>query len=183
MDKAVGIAEFQSIAKGIAMLDTMTKRANIRIIENKIVCSGKFFVVVAGEVADVEAAIGLLEGLPESELVGAQVISRLEDGVIDKINSKIDRDSITAIGVIETRNVYSGLYGANFIKKSSDVDILTIALTFGLGGKSLVVFTGDIASVRNGIEAAKANLEDPEDIVFDGAMASPSREVVENLFR
>lgn len=183
MSRALGIAEFRSIAKGIEMLDTMTKKANVKIVENRIVCIGRFFVIVSGEVADVTAAIDTLDGLSDSDLVGCKVIPRLEPGVTDKINGKMIRENISAIGVIETRDINSGLYGANFIKKSSDVEIIRISLTLGLGGKALVVFTGDIASVRNGIEVAKQNLEDPKDIVYAGAIASPSQEVIENLFK
>lgn len=183
MSKALGIAEFESIAKGIEMLDAMTKKSNVKIVENKIVCIGKFLVIVSGEVADVNAAINTLDGLSDSELIGSKVIPRLEPGVTDKINGKMIRENISAIGVIETRDVNSGLYGANSIKKSSDVEIIRISLTFGLGGKALVIFTGDIASVRHGIEVARENLEDPEDMIYAGAIASPSQELIENLFK
>lgn len=182
MSRALGIAEFKSIAKGIEMLDTMTKVANVKIVENRIVCIGRFFVVVSGEVADVQAAIDSLDGLPSSELMGCNVIPRLEPGVTEKINGKIDRENISAIGVVETRNIHSGLYGANFIKKSSDVEILRISLTLGLGGKAYVIFTGDIASVRNAIEVAAQNV-DAKDIVSSAAIASPSQEFIENLLR
>lgn len=182
MGQALGLAEFKSIAKGIEMLDTMTKRANVSIVENRIVCVGKFFVVVSGEVADVTAAIEAAKELSGSELVGAKVIPSLADGVIEKINGKIDREKITALGVVESRNVYSGLYAANYIRKSSSVEILRISMTLGLGGKALVIFTGDIASVRNAIDVASEKVNDT-DIVSAVAIPSPSKEFIENLFR
>ena len=183
MSNALGVAEFRSIAKGIEMLDEMTKKANVKIVENRIVCIGRFFVIVSGDVADVTAAIDTLDGLPDSELIGCKVIPRLEPGVTERINGKIERENISAIGVVETRDIHSGLYGANSIKKSSSVEILRISLTLGLGGKALVIFTGDIASVRNGIEAARESMEDPKNIVSAAAIASPSEEFVQNLLR
>ena len=183
MNLALGIAEFRSIAKGIEILDTMTKKANVKIIENRIVCIGKFFVIIAGEVADVKAAMDTLNVLSDAELVGAKVIPRIEDGVIDKINGKMLRENISAIGVLETRDINSGLYAANFIKESSNVEIIRISFTLGLGGKSLVIFTGDIASVKHGIEVARDNLKDPKAIIYAGAIASPSKELIENLFQ
>lgn len=183
MGQALGVAEFKSIAKGIEMLDTMTKKANIKIVENKIVCIGKFFVIVSGEVADVTAAIEALDGLSDSELVGAKVIPSLADGVIEKINGKIVRENITALGVVETKDLNSGLYCGNYIKKSSNVEILRISLTLGLGGKALVIFTGDIASVRNGIDIANEKVKNPNDIISAVAIPSPSEEFIENLFR
>lgn len=182
MDLALGLAEFKSIAKGIEMLDTMTKRANVKIVENRIVCIGKFFIVISGEVADVTAAISSLDGLPSTELVGSKVIPRLEPGVTEKINARIESDKILALGVVETRDVNSGIYSANYIKKSSDVDILRVSMTLGLGGKSLVIFSGDIASVRNGIDVTKERLGD-KDIVSAVAIPSPSEEFKEKLFK
>ncbi len=183
MGQALGLAEFKSIAKGIEMLDTMTKQANIKIVENRIVCIGKFFVVISGEVADVTAAIDSLSDLSESELVGAKVIPSLADEVIEKINGKIIRENIRSIGVVEARSVHCGLYAANYIKKSSNVDILRISLTLGLGGKSIVIFTGDIASVRNGIDVAREKLSDPKDIISAVAIPSPSQEFIDNFFK
>ncbi len=183
MNLALGIAEFRSIAKGIEMLDIMTKKSNVKIIENRIVCIGKFFIILSGDVAAVKAAIDTLADLSDSELVGSKVIPRIEAGVIDKINGKMIRENISAIGVLETRDINSGLYAANYIKKSSNVEIIRISFTLGLGGKSLVIFTGDIASVKNGIEVARDNLEDPKAIVYSAAIASPSKELIENLFR
>lgn len=183
MSNALGVAEFRSIAKGIEMLDEMTKKANIRIVENRIVCIGRFFVIISGDVADIRAAIDSLGDLPESELIGCKVIPRLEPGIIEKINGKIDRENISAIGVVETRDIHSGLYSANSIKKASSVDMLRISLTLGLGGKALVVFTGDIASVRNGIEVAKETIDNPKNIVSAAAIASPSEEFIKNLLR
>ena len=183
MGQALGVAEFRSIAKGIEMLDNMTKQANIKIVENRIVCIGKFLVMISGEVADVSAAIESLSGLPDTELVGAKVIPSLAEGVIEKINGKIERDNITALGVVETKDMNSGLYCANYIKKSSDVEILRISLTLGLGGKALVIFTGDIASVQNGIDIAKEKVANPSDIVSAVAIPSPSQEFTDNFFK
>ena len=100
-----------------------------------------------------------------------------------KINGKIVRDNIQALGVVETRNLNSGLYCGNYIKKSSNVEILRIALTLGLGGKALVIFTGDVASVRNGIDIAKAKISNPKDIVSAVVIPSPSQEFIQNLFK
>ena len=183
MGQAIGIAEFKSIAKGIEMLDLMTKKASIKIIENRIICMGKFFCVISGEVADVTAAIDSVKELSSDLLVGAKVIPSLADDVINKINAKIDRNNIRAIGVVETRDTNSGLYCANYIKKSSQVEILRVSITLGLAGKSIVIFTGDIASVKNGIEVAKEKVKDPKDMVAAVAVPSPSEEFIENLFK
>lgn len=181
MGIAIGIAEFKSIAKGLEVLDKMTKASSVKIVDNRMVCVGKFFVVVSGEVADVQAAISTAEELSGQHLVGSKVIPSLMEGVTEKINAKISRDDITALGIVEAKDLNSGLYAANYIKKYSQVELLKISLTLGLGGKSLVIFTGDIASVKNAIEVAEEKLHDPSKIIASAAIASPSREFIDNF--
>jgi microcompartment protein CcmL/EutN len=182
MGTAIGVAEFKSIAKGVEMLDLMTKKAAIKIVDNRTVCIGKFFVIISGDVADVTASIDEVVDKSGPELVGAKVIPSLADGVADKINAVIDRSNINALGIVETKDLSTGLYCANYIKKSSEVTILRISLTLGLGGKALVIFTGDVASVRNGIEIAKEKAKDPEKIVAAVEIPSPSKELIEKMF-
>jgi microcompartment protein CcmL/EutN len=183
MGMAIGIAEFKSIAKGVEMLDMMTKRAAVKIVDNRAICVGKFFVIISGDVADVSAAIDAVTENSGPELVGAKVIPSLADGVAEKINAQIDTTDIGAIGIVETKDINTGLYCANYIKKSSQVTILRISIQFGMGGKAVVLFTGDVASVNNGIEVAKEKAHDSEKIIAAVAIPSPSKELVSNLFK
>lgn len=181
MGKAVGLAEFNSIAKGLEMLDKMTKKADVKIVENRVVCIGKFFIMVSGLVADVESAINEVVEESGKYLVESKVIPSIMEGVLEKINAKIDRKDVRALGIVEARNVSIGLYCSNYIKKFSNVDILKISLTYGLGGKAFVVFSGDLSSVESGIAVAKDKVGDPSKVVSAVVIPSPSREFIENF--
>ncbi|MDO5707367.1 MAG: BMC domain-containing protein [Andreesenia angusta] len=184
MGIALGVAEFKSIAVGLDMLDKMTKTATIEIVDNRIVCIGKFLITVSGEVADVQSAINRAKEETGSSLIAAEVIPSVMDGVIEKINARIDRDNISSIGIFETKTLSSGILCANKIKKTSQVELLRVSLTLGLGGKSLIVFTGDIASVKAALEAAKGELSDKNELnklVSDIAIASPSQSFIEKF--
>lgn len=184
MSVAIGVAEFKSIAYGLEMLDKMTKTASIDIVDNRTICIGKFLVTISGEVADVEAAINAVKEEDNNLLAIAEVIPRVMYGVIEKINARIDRNDIQSIGVFEAKNLSLGMLCANEIKKTASVELLKINLNLGLGGKSVVVFTGDIASVRSSISAALDLLESEglgKEVVCTSAIASPSREFIENF--
>lgn len=180
MGKAIGVIEFRSIGKGIEATDAMTKRAEIKILDNRMICIGKYFVIVTGEVAAIKDAIDEGERIAGDTLVGSNVIASVADGVLEKINASFDRKNIQALGIFETKDLTSGIYGANYIKKSSNVELLKIALTLGLGGKAIVLFTGDVSSVTNALEIAREKI-DPLKIVSAINIPSPSEELISNL--
>lgn len=181
MGMAIGLAEFKSIAKGMEMTDKMTKKSDIKIVENKIVCVGKFFVVISGDVSDVQSAIDVVVDSVDNGLVAAKVIPSLMDGVAEKVNAKISRDDINALGIIESKDIASGFYCANYIKKFSDVELLRISMSFGMGGKALVIFTGDLSSVQSGLDVARERVSDPSKLVEAVVIASPSKEFIDNF--
>lgn len=184
MNVAIGVAEFKSIAVGLDMLDKMTKTSSIDIIDNRTLCIGKFLITISGEVADVQAAIDRVKEEAGSSLIVAGVIARVMDGVVEKINARIDRTNISAIGVIETQNLSTGIICANTVKRTAQVELLRVSLTMGLGGKSVVTFTGDIASVRAALSAAESELEEMNingKILASAAIASPSESFIEKF--
>lgn len=180
MGKAIGVIEFRSIGKGIEATDAMTKRADVNIIDNRMICIGKYFVMITGEVAALKDAVEEGEFIAGDTLVGSKVIPSVADGVLEKVNAKFDSSDIKALGIFETKDLASGVYGANYIKKSSEVELLKLSLTLGLGGKALVLFTGDVAAVNSALDVAKEKVG-LEKIVSAINIPSPSQELISNL--
>jgi len=181
MGKAIGVIEFKSIGKGIESTDAMLKCADVSVIESKMVCIGKYFVIITGEVAAVSDSIKAGEEVGGDSVIGAAVVPSVADGVLEKVNAKIVKDNIQALGILETKDLLYGIYGANYIKKSSDVDLLRVSIALGLGGKCVVIFTGDIASVENSLQVAVERIGDDSKIVSAVAIPSPAKELVDSL--
>lgn len=181
MGKAIGVIEFKSIGKGIESTDAMLKCADVSVLESKMVCVGKYFVIITGEVAAVSDSIKAGEEVAGDSVIGAAVVPSVADGVLEKVNAKIVKDNIQALGILETRDLLYGIYGANYIKKSSDVDLLRVSIALGLGGKCVVIFTGDIASVENSLQVAVERIGDDSKIVSAVAIPSPAKELVDSL--
>lgn len=181
MGKAIGVIEYNSIGKGIESLDAMLKCADVSVIESKMVCIGKYFVIITGEVAAVSDSIEAGKEIGMDAVIGAAVVPSVADGVLEKVNADIVKDNIQALGILETKDLLYGVYGANYIKKSSDVDLLRVSITFGLGGKCVVLFTGDVASVENSLEVAVEKIGDGSKIVSAIAIPSPAKELVDSL--
>jgi len=181
MGKAIGVIEYNSIGKGIESVDAMLKCADVSVIESKMVCVGKYFVIITGEVAAVSESIRTGEASAGNAVLGAQVIPSVADGVLEKVNASIDKTNIQSIGIFETKDIADGVYGANAIKKSSSVDLLRVSFSLGLGGKCVVLFTGDVSSVQNAIDVACAKVGDESKIVSAVTIPSPAKELVDTL--
>lgn len=180
MGKAIGVIEFKSIGKGIEATDAMTKRADVKILDNRMICIGKYFVMITGEIAALKDAIEEGERIADNNLIASKVIASVADGVLEKINAKFDSSDVKALGIFETKDLASGVYGANYIKKSSNVELLKISLTLGLGGKAIVLFTGDVSAVNSALDVAREKVND-EKVVSAINIPSPSAELIANL--
>jgi microcompartment protein CcmL/EutN len=60
---SIGLIELTSVASGFQVCDTMLKAANVELILSRSICSGKYMVMVRGEVGAVEAAVSAGAGL------------------------------------------------------------------------------------------------------------------------
>tara|TARA_Y100000588_G_C14132458_1_gene872254 strand:- start:110 stop:655 length:546 start_codon:yes stop_codon:yes gene_type:complete len=181
MGKAIGVIEYSSIGKGIESLDAMLKCADVCVIDSRMVCVGKYFVVITGEVAAVTNSLKAGVECAGTYVIGSKVVPSVAEGVLEKINASIEKDKIRALGILETKDLAYGVYGANAIKKSSSVDLLKVSMQLGLGGKCIVLFTGDVASVQNALEVAKEKIGDSKRVISAVAIPSPAPDLVKSL--
>ena len=56
-DRAIGLIELTSIAAGFLVADTMLKSSNVQLLLSRSICSGKYMVLIGGDVAAVGAAV------------------------------------------------------------------------------------------------------------------------------
>ena len=54
---SIGLIELSSVATGFGVEDAMLKAAKIQLLLARSICSGKFLIVVAGDVTSVAAAV------------------------------------------------------------------------------------------------------------------------------
>ena len=58
MQRAIGMVEFTSIARGIYVADQMVKVSEVEIVSSTTSCPGKYITIVTGDVAAVETSAG-----------------------------------------------------------------------------------------------------------------------------
>ena len=152
---ALACVELTSIARGIRVCDEMAKRADIRVLEAVTICPGKYLVVIAGEVEQVEQSYN--RGL---EVAGPAVVDKLflpnaHEQLIPAIEAIGQATEVDSAGVVETFAAASGILAADAACKRANVQLLELRLARGIGGKAFFTLTGDQADVEAAVAAAE----------------------------
>lgn len=155
--ETIGFLELNSIAKGIEAADAMLKAAEVRLLFSKPSCPGKYNVLIAGDVAAVTSSIEAGRAVGGGSVIETTVIPRVHPQVIAAVSMATSPEETQALGIIEFMSVTASITGADAAAKAADVTLLEVRLGTGIGGKSFVTMTGDVAavseSVRCGAEA------------------------------
>jgi microcompartment protein CcmL/EutN len=150
-DNTIGIIELSSLSKGFEVEDAVLKSANVEKLLARTICSGKFLILVRGEIADVEICLKTAGRIGDFALVQTVLIPRVDDAVFPAISGATALDAAGAKGalVLETFSAASAVKLADIAAKQADVEILRIHLAMAIGGKGLVVLTGDMESLKS----------------------------------
>jgi len=179
--ETIGFLELNSIAKGIEAADFILKAADVELVFAKASCPGKYFILFSGEVAAVKASLDAGVSAGGHNIVDSVVIPRIHSQVIRAVNLAIEPAVVGAIGVMEFFSVTASVYAADAAVKAADVNLLDVRLGTGIGGKSFVVLSGDVASVTEAV-ACGINLPTGKGfLVSSVVIPNPSKEIFESL--
>lgn len=155
MTHALGMVETNCIAKGIEAADTMLKAANVSLLSAQTACAGKYIVLVSGDVAAVVSSVESGRETAQETLVDSMVIPNMDAQVLKAVSACTEPESFEALGIIETFSLVSALLCADAAVKAADVELIEIRLGRGLGGKSFITLTGNVAALRHAVDTAK----------------------------
>ena len=181
MMDALGMIELNSVAAGIEASDSMLKIAATTLTAAHPVCSGKFIVMVRGEVAAVKSSVEAGVKTSGENLVDSLLIPNVNPQVFRAVAGAMEVPEGGAIGVIETFSLASCIYASDAAVKAADVTLIEVRLGRGLGGKSYVVMTGDVSSVNEAVRVGKSAPECLGMIVRTAVIAAPHESVKEAL--
>ncbi len=156
MQPALGLLELDSIAAGIAAGDAMAKRAPIDLLYAGTIHPGRYLVLVAGAVADVEEAIDAGRDLGGACVLDVVLLPHVHPDVVAGVRGVRLAGEGEALGVIETPTVASIIDAADAGVKEAKVRLLELRLADGLGGKGYLLFDGAVSDVEAAVEAGVA---------------------------
>jgi microcompartment protein CcmL/EutN len=77
--RAIGIIELRSIARGMYTTDVMLKQAKVELLRAHVVCPGKYVILIAGAISQVQSAIEAGKKVAPEVVVDSWVCGRHRD--------------------------------------------------------------------------------------------------------
>ena len=148
---SIGLVELSSIAAGMQSADMMLKTSSIELILSRTICSGKYMVLIGGDVASVQAAINVVNEDLDEAIIDTFVIPNVHSDIFPALSGTNAPPELEALGILESFSVASLIEGADEACKSADVKLIEIRLAMALGGKAFCTLTGDVAAVTSAV--------------------------------
>jgi microcompartment protein CcmL/EutN len=165
LQPAVAVIELASIAVGIETGDAMVKRAPVDVVRAGTIHPGKYVVLVAGAVGDVEEAFRAGLDVAQPCLVDSVFLPNVHDQVVAAVRGLRRTGAGEALGVVETSTIAAIVEAADAGVKGAAVRLLEVRLGDGIGGKGYLLFDGSVSDVEAAVAVALER-------VADGALGS-----------
>lgn len=179
---ALGMIETNSIPLGVNAADAMLKAASVELVAAQPVCAGKYIAIVTGEVAAVNESVAAGKATAGSRLVDSMVISHVHPQVPRAINACNEIGRVASVGVMEAFSLCAAVVVADAAVKAADVQLIDIRLGRGLGGKSFITLTGEVAAVRAAVAAGEAMPEAKGMLSESVVIPSPHPDLIRALY-
>lgn len=178
----IGFLELNSIARGIEAADAILKAADTELISARPCCPGKYHILFSGEVAAVAEALAAGARVGEGHVVDQVVIPRVHPQVIDAIGMACVPRELQALGVMEFFSITAAIYAADAAVKAAETQLLDVRLGTGIGGKSYVVLTGEVAAVSEAVDCGIAAASDKGMVFEKCVIPNPRPEIFESIY-
>jgi microcompartment protein CcmL/EutN len=151
---SIGLVELSSIAAGFLVADAMLKAADVEILLSRSICSGKYMVLVGGDVAAVTPSVEAGTTAGNAAVIDTFVIPNVHPSLFPALGGTNKIEALESLGIVEAFSVASLLEGADAAAKAANVQLIEVRLAMALGGKAFVTLTGDVAAVQAAVDAA-----------------------------
>ena len=153
MYKSIGVIELKCVPKGVEAADAALKSAGIDMVSAHPACPGKYEIILTGSISNVTAAVDHVKSKFDGYVIDSSVMGRIDEQVISALFSTNEGEKSGSLGIIETFSAASAIKAADIAVKTARVAIYDLRVSRGMGGKGVVMLTGDVGDVSAAAEA------------------------------
>lgn len=182
--EALALVELCSLARGLRCLDALVKKAPVTVLEANLVEPGRYLILFAGGVAEVEESYQEALSIGDTDVVDRMLLSEAHPHLVAGLRGQqrlASADDMDCLGVVEGLRVASTLRACDRSLKDAFVTLAGLRVTGGLGGKAYYVFYGAQHDVEAALEVGTAQLGDV--LCRAECIARPHEEMVAWLLR
>ena len=178
---SLGLVEMTSIAAGMQACDIMLKTAKVELILSRTIFSGKYIVLIGGDVAEVQSAVDNAVNQIDFAVIDTFVIPNVHPDILPALSGHSNVTLLEALGVIESFSVASLIEGADAAVKAATVRLIEIRLAMALGGKAFCTITGEVAAVQSAVDAGAKVISDRGLLVNKIVIPQPRPELLSEM--
>jgi microcompartment protein CcmL/EutN len=158
LSDSLALLEVASLARGVVVADAVVKRAQVELLECGPVSPGKYLVLFAGGVAEVEESAAAGAQAAADSLVDRLLLPQAHEQLLPAIRTGapgyVHDAASDPAGIVELLSVASALRAADAACKAAAVRLQLLHLARGIGGKAWFVLRGDLHSIEAAVLAA-----------------------------
>lgn len=170
-----------SIAAGMQAADIMLKTSEVELIISRTICSGKYMVLIGGDVAEVQTAVDAASTQIDFAVIDTFVIPHVHPDIFPALSGHSKVAELQALGIIESFSVASLIEGADAAVKAANVELIEIRLAMALGGKAFCTLTGEVAAVTSAVDAGAHIISEKGLLVNKVVIPKPRRELLTEM--
>lgn len=177
MYKSIGVIELKSIPKGVEAADAALKSAGIDMVSAHPACPGKYEIILTGSISNVTAAVNHVTSRFEGYVIDSSVMGRIDEQVIKALFGTSTGEQKGSLGLIETFSAASAIKAADIAVKTARVAIYDLRVSRGMGGKGVVMLTGEIGDVSAAVEAGVKYAKTVATLSSSAVIAAPHEDL------
>jgi microcompartment protein CcmL/EutN len=157
---ALALLEVASLARGVTAADAVAKRAMVTLLSCGPVSPGKYLILFAGGVAEVDESLRAGISIAGDSLLDSLFLPFAHEQLLPAIRAGAAGlargDAGEAAGLVELVSVAAALRSADAACKAAAVRLQMLQLARGIGGKAWFILRGRLESVEASVMAATA---------------------------
>lgn len=178
---SLGLIEMTSIAAGMQAADIMLKTSEVELVLSRTICSGKYMVLIGGDVAEVQSAVDAAAEQIDFAVIDTFVIPHVHPDIFPALSGHTNATELEALGIIESFSVASLIEGADAAVKAASVRLIEVRLAMALGGKAFCTITGEVAAVRSAVDSGAQVIADKGLLVNKVVIPQPRKELMSEM--
>ena len=151
---ALALIEVGLLSRAYVVLDAVVKKAPVTILAYQEVSPGKTLLVMTGGESEVEESTEEARRVAGASLLDLLILPQVHPQVVALLRGGLPHALPLALGVVETLTAAAAVRAADAGLKAAEVALLKLRLAAGIGGKGLVLFSGDLGNVDAALDAA-----------------------------
>lgn len=181
MFRAIGVIELKNIPKGVEATDAALKSAGVEMVSAHPSCPGKYEIILTGSISNVTASVSHVLSKFDGYVIDSSIMGRIDEQVITALFGTQKTERKGALGLIETFSAATTIKAADLAVKTAKVEIFDLRVSRGMGGKGVVMLTGEIGDVAAAVEAGANYAMTTGQLSAQSVIAAPHEELWNQL--